>query len=234
MMPSRLCLVAMRCFLFACELLAAFLVRPIPLSAGKPQSVATSPQQLPSLVPVKIDKALIEEALVFTEPICLSGPPAGLEWHIRELLRRGEALRPAFEAIIADSNSDPVNVSGAFDALVLIKARGPQYSRLAGLRLSDKSNSIRQSALAYLQHFGGTQDASKVVPFLSDPHYAIRKLAATTLAKIGGKPDLDAMDAWLKDGKHPADGDYMIHVKKCRDELEKRVKANPFPKDTMH
>ena len=56
--------------------------------------------------------------------------------------------------------------------------------------------------------------------------------AAETLAKIGGKRDMVAMDAFPRTGTaHRKDGKLLMHIKKCRDELENRLNANPIPKN---
>jgi HEAT repeat protein len=95
---------------------------------------------------------------------------------------------------------------------------------------------VRFRALRLLAEIGSEHDTAAVIPLLSDTDSLIRYTASETLAKIGGRRDLEAMDAWLKNGKNPRpkDTDYPLHVKKCRDELEKRLKDNPIPKDIIN
>jgi hypothetical protein len=70
------------------------------------------------------------------------------------------------------------------------------------------------------------------VSLLSDEDVIIVNAAATALAKTGGPREVFAMDAWLRGGSaHRDKGNLLIHVKRCRDELEKRLRENPIPKD---
>jgi hypothetical protein len=100
--------------------------------------------------------------------------------------------------------------------------------------VTDARSAIRTSAVQLLGAIGNERDTTSIMPFLSDDDAGVRYATAKSLARIGAQRDLEAMDAWLKNGKHPNDGDYMIHVKKCRDELEKRLKENPLPKGIIN
>jgi hypothetical protein len=59
---------------------------------------------------------------------------------------------------------------------------------------------------------------------------ALRYVTADALAKIGGKRELEALDACLKPGDNRRDANELQHLKQRRDELEARLKANPVPK----
>jgi hypothetical protein len=109
-----------------------------------------------------------------------------------------------------------------------------QAAVLYATNLARVRSDARAAAVYFLGKIGDERDSLPLVPLLSDGSNRVRHAAATTLARIGSKRDLEAMDKWLKDGKHPNDADHMIHVKKCRDELEKRLKENPVPKNIIN
>lgn len=178
-----------------------------------------------------IDPVLLKEALALAEPLCASSPPSEVNHYLRTLFTRAESLRPAFRAILADPNSEPQKVSGTFAILINVKIHELAFTELAIRRLTDTNSGVRSESLRYLERFGGLEESSKILPLLCDNDMIVRYLAARVIAKLGVQSDLTTIDAWLKNGKLPQDGEYLIHVKKCRDELEKRLKENPVPKD---
>jgi hypothetical protein len=179
--------------------------------------------------------ALLEEARGLAQPICATSP-GSVQRHYQSILERAEPLRVAFEEILADPESDPVTVGCAFSVIRTAKLRGQRFCDLAVSRLRDESDLVREAAVAYLGHHGSPWEARHIASLLSDRDPGVRRNAARTLARIGGYRELEAMDAWLKVGKNPnpRDGDYLILVKKCRGELEQRLKTNPVPKDLIN
>lgn len=198
-------------------------------NAEKNSVSQVSSQSQPSL----LEGNAYQEALQLVGLHCGTWSREEKEVYVRTLLNRRDILRPSFAAILVDPNSDPVKVACTFTTLLNTDTCDHKFLELAVKRLADESDRVRHSALCYLERYGKAENTQKITAMLADTDTAVRYAAAKTLAAIGGQRDLDAMDAWLKDGKHPNDADYLIHVKKCRDELEKRVKANPPPSRDM-
>ena len=96
--------------------------------------------------------------------------------------------------------------------------------------LIDTREAVRESAIELLGAIGDERDANVLVPLLSNERVAIRYAAAEALAKIGGWPELEAMNACLKAGNVQRDANELQHFKERRDKLAVRVKANPIPK----
>src|SRR5262249_45971839 len=64
--------------------------------------------------------------------------------------------------------------------------------------LAAARSNVRAASLMVLGGIGTEYHAPVVLPFLSDDSREVRRYAAAVLARIGGKLDLDAMDAALK------------------------------------
>jgi HEAT repeats len=200
-------------------------------SNTKPDEKVEPPQPAPSADEIN-QRKLLDEALRLVGPHCVSDPDE-VAATMRKLMLRRDALRPAFEAILANPKSHPTKVSSTFYTLVLTATTGQRFIELAVERLADNTSGVRAGALYYLEHYGSALDTAPIVALLSDSDIIVHHAAAKTLAKIGGPRDIVAMDAWLKSGTaHRKDGDFQRHVKECRDALEKRLKA--IPKDLQH
>jgi hypothetical protein len=183
--------------------------------------------------PQVVQQEVVSDALDLLGLHCSSGLPQDVET-LRTLYHKRDVLLPAFEVILTDPKSDPIKVSYLFHFLAESETSSRRYCKLAAARLSDKERRVRNAALNYLEKYGSSEFTPKVVALLSDNDRQIRFVAARTLASHGAKCDLEAIDAWLKNGKHPNEKDYIDHVKKCRDELEKRLKEHPVPKNLMN
>jgi len=148
------------------------------------------------------------------------------------LIALGESAFPAYEAILADT--DPKNYFTFNRVSIVLGKLQTDRRRFVPVvlrRLSDPDDWARHTAAILLGDIGDGRDAAALVPILSHERLETRYAAAEALAKIGGKPELDAMDAWLKDGRHLRTDNQRRLFQKLRDELEKRVKANPVPRD---
>lgn len=151
---------------------------------------------------------------------------------VKPLLEMGERAFPAYEIIIGNPESDPTEVARAFGIIGQVKGSRSRFIDSTVARLADSNRGVRTAALGLLGRIGSERDTAPIIALLSDEDLMVRTAAADTLPKIGGKRDLVAMDAWLKTGaSHRNDGNHLLLVKKCRDELEKRLKENPIPKD---
>jgi hypothetical protein len=202
---------------------------PIPTPQAEPQA-AEPPELAPEPRPAL---PCVEEVRQLLMPSC--GPLIVIDDDgkpLREdpLLKHGDRLFPAYEVILSDPKSDAGVVCNALCTVSAIKTDRRCFLKLAAGRLTDSSSSIRRVALELLEEIGDDRDTAPVVTLLSDPDSGVRRRAARTLAKIGGWRDLEAMDAWLQNGDHLGDGDHVMKAKKCRDELEERLKKHPVPK----
>lgn len=142
-----------------------------------------------------------------------------------------EAYFPQFMTTLSDPTSDPTHVHLTL-GLVRIAQQAPDRRQFAPLAVrwltTSRDDDVRRAALRCLQEIGTEREAAVIVPLLADGELTVHHLAAETLAKIGGKRELEAMDTWLKSGagRH-RDGQSLQHVKGCRDSLESRLKATP-------
>ena len=117
---------------------------------------------------------------------CMCGSDVdATEARLLALLRRRDALLPAFEAILADPESEPIYVRGTFRALVFTHTQGERFIALAVKRLGDADDGVRSGALYYLERYSNPRAAERVIPLLADDKLTVRYAAATTLAKIG-------------------------------------------------
>ncbi len=147
------------------------------------------------------------------------------------LMEYGAAAFPAYETILTDPKSEIGEIAGVLSALNFVKAPIVQFRRLVVPYLSHKDRIIREPAVGLMKIIGTPGEGSILIALLSDEDKSIAHQAATALAKVGGVRDVIAMDAWLRAGvAHRGEPNYLIHVKKCRDELENRWKENPVPK----
>lgn len=151
----------------------------------------------------------------------------------RPLLELGARAFPAYEAILKNPKSDSDHVERVLFILAELKIDRKRLLEPALGRLADADSNVRFRALGFIAQVGSERDTAPIIALLSDDDTVVRRAAARALARIGGSRDVIAMDAWLKSGSaHRKDGDYIRHVKECRDELEKRLKEPP--KDTKN
>jgi hypothetical protein len=146
----------------------------------------------------------------------------------------GSVAFPAYEAILGDPASTPEEIGGVLGAISraqVSKARKSRFHDLAVPYLAHKDSAVRQTAAALMREIGKPEDGSILVALLPDEFESVACLAAEALAKTGGRREVVAMDAWLRGAANRYDADFLEYVKKCRDELEKRLKDNPIPKD---
>jgi HEAT repeats len=156
---------------------------------------------------------------------------------IDTLVALGDRAFPAYEEILSDPERRYGSMLFARTCILIskVKADRRRFVPILVGRLTDANIGIRHSAVDVLGDIGDERDAGTLLPLLSDDSMTVRSFAAKSLAKIGGKRELEGMNAWLKDGKHPEDGNYSLNiVKKCRDELEQRLKEHPVPKTLMN
>jgi HEAT repeat protein len=194
----------------------------------------TAQPNRPQPSPATVATAKVEKVREMLNDIAWSAlQPASQQIEIRRpLMEMGEDAFPAFEVLLADRETKPHIVRAAIEVLIAIKVDRKRFTDLVGGRLADEDWGVQWKALVLLGQIGSEQDSAPVVALLSAKEINVHYAAADTLSKIGGKRELVAMNAWLKaGGADRKDEDFVWHVKKCRDELEKRLKDKPIPKD---
>jgi HEAT repeat protein len=149
----------------------------------------------------------------------------------RAIQKYGAKLLPPCLEIVSDPKAGPAFVASVYYFVRAIPADRKQFLSLAIEHLTHQSEFVRRAAVEFVQEVGSERDTGLIVLLLSDEDDLVRRYARETLAKIGGKRDVVAMTIWLKNGNHRNDGGHVRLVKQARDELEKRLKENPIPKD---
>ncbi len=146
-----------------------------------------------------------------------------MERQRQQLIRTGEKAFPAYETILSDAKSSEEEVCGVLGALCDVKADRRRFIKPAVSRLTATDSSVRWCAVALLQRIGSVAEASPMIALLSDEDIVVVHFAAKALVAIGGQNELVAMDVWLRGVSHRDDAQLRQHVKKCRDELKRRL-----------
>jgi HEAT repeat protein len=159
------------------------------------------------------------------------------------LIRMGERVFPAFQAILADPKTQHIYVSRIFVVLEAVKADRRQFVGPVVRRLSDPNSGVRGQAVRLLAHIGSEREIPPIVALLSDTDITVGYGAATALLAIGNERAVDAMTVWLNSGNHRVDdpdnlreevkrGNEVLrqHVAKCRDELKQRLEMTKITK----
>ena len=147
----------------------------------------------------------------------------------RELTKLGVHAMPVYEIVLADPKNESPELIGAMQHSRDVLIKDPKLDRTQILELTVQLFHhdhllVRRVALDVLVDIGSERDTAPVLAMLSDEENSVRHQAAKTLAKIGGKRDLVAVDIWLKTGNYRDDPFHLRHVRDCRDKLEKRLK----------
>ncbi len=160
----------------------------------------------------------IREALCWG---CLDDPEELKKYHY--LLRVGEKAYPIYEAILSDPKVTPEAVTKVYLLIDGEKPGARRFREYAVTHLTHADPGIRADALILLKDIGSSVEASPAVALLSDEDVSVRYAAARTLAAIGGSREVVAMDAWLRGVTYRDKVEFRQHVKKCRDELKRRL-----------
>lgn len=143
----------------------------------------------------------------------------------QHLIRMGEKIFPAYEAILKDPKADAMEVSGVLSLIGHVNADRSRFLKYTLSRLTDPSSRVRMAAVILLRRIGSPTEASPVIALLSDRDISLVYAAAKTLAAIGGPNELGEMDEWLRSDSQRNDPELREHVQKCRDELKRRLDA---------
>jgi hypothetical protein len=141
----------------------------------------------------------------------------------RNLVALGEAAFPIYEQILNDPAASPREVERIFNVVALVQADRRRFVDHAIRRLADPDMFVRMSALGLLGRIGSRADAVLIVPFLWEPQ--LNWMATDTLGRIGGEPDLVALEFWAQSAaeglRHDENG--RKRLQQNRDTIQKRV-----------
>jgi len=139
------------------------------------------------------------------------------------------AAFPLYARILDNPKEDPNIVAGILWCVKEIKADRSQFLDRAVTRLADVDNSVRRTALSLLAQIGSARDEAPIVALLSDKEWTNAIAAAKTLAAIGDRRALAAMDVWLAtstphgDRNARFDVTFRQDIAKYRDQLKARL-----------
>jgi len=161
----------------------------------------------------------------------LQGTVDDFNMQLPELIQMGVQSFPSFEAILSDTNAQFHEVFRIFAVLRAVRAdrRGFLDYTVRWMMVGDSD--VRLHAVRLLDAIGSEAETSPLVALLSDPNKSVVNAAATTIAVIGGRREVIALDAWLLGTTHRDEPQLREQVKKCRDELDKRLNATPKAKE---
>lgn len=145
------------------------------------------------------------------------------------LVRMGEKVFAAYEAILSDPKSTPDEIGRAFCVLSYIEADRRRFAKYAVMHLTDADFGSRYNAVSLLEEIGSAADASPVVALLSDKSIEVVGVAAQTLVSIGGPNEVVAMDVWLRGIGRP-EKDIQKAIQSHRDKLRMRLEEDKEPK----
>ena len=145
------------------------------------------------------------------------------------LVEQGEKAFPAFLQILTAKDVKPIETARIFNVLAKVKIDRSQFLEHAILGLSHEHVSVRGTAVQLIAQIGSARDIAPVVALLSDTEWTNSVAAAKTLATIGDKRALAAMDVWLNSATprnsvaEKANELLRTNLTKYRDELKARL-----------
>jgi hypothetical protein len=148
----------------------------------------------------------------------------GEEFHHQDDLRKiGPKVFSVFEDILRDPKARWWEVSRIFLVVQKIPGDRHRFIEPAIQHLTDSNEVVRSNAVHLLGTIGSAKETAPMVALLTDPERIVVNAAATALASIGGPREVIALDIWLRGNSHRDDGQLRRHVKKCRDDLQRRI-----------
>ncbi len=221
------------------------------------QHSAPMPAQQPAPTPESEIPTVEQVKKVIRFGDCANRIVEGPTWDELQFLSWGSRAFPACEAMLTDPECDPLHAAGACDIICLVKGDRERFIPLLLRRLRDPDallcvgvtnvwggkklnedgltlyrNMVRQAAIYALGEIGDERVTEFIFPFLSDPDGSTRREALEALPKIGGKRDLEALDALLGNAPPVRDPNYIKKLQRCREALDARLKANPASRKT--
>ena len=121
---------------------------------------------------------------------------------VEQLVQRGSKEFPVYSAILADPKSKSQHVCVVMQVIGGVHRDRSQFIEPAIQRLGDEDYGVRCAALILLREIGSAKDTPPIIVLLSDEHLPVVHAAARTLAAIGDKRTVSAMDVWLKSLHH--------------------------------
>ena len=162
----------------------------------------------------------------------LLGSEEGIDWiELTRLRGMSSDALPLYARIIDGPKEDSYIVTRTLVVLANseMKADRSEFLDRAIAKLADPHPGIRQTAVELLARIGSARDAPPVVALLADEKFEIPMAAAKTLAAIGDRRSLAALNVWLATGRRldnpNNDAVQRQRVAQFRDELKRRLDA---------
>jgi hypothetical protein len=153
---------------------------------------------------------------------------------IDEEVKRDPKILTTIESVIADPKSHPRHTAIALTILSRYSGDRSRYREVVIRRVTDKHWMVRLSAATSIGEIGTSQDTPPLIALLSDEDTSVVYMSAKAIAKIGGRRDVVAFDAWLMGSAHKDAIGLRKDIKECRDALQKRLdeeeKRHPMPR----
>jgi hypothetical protein len=140
------------------------------------------------------------------------------------------AAFPLYARILDDPKEHPGTRAKVLSVLALpdVTADKAGFVDRAVAHLAHEHVGVRRAAVNLLSRIGSSRDVAPVVALLTDPDVTVPYAAAKTLAAIGDRRALTAIDVWLGTGSHHDHPELLDHVRRCREELRVRLdRATP-------
>jgi HEAT repeat protein len=155
------------------------------------------------------------------------------------IVRWGARAFSAYEELLADPATDVWDVVGVCDALHMVNADRRRFIPLLVQRLAAPDalvrpgvtcdfgkeldaeaahhirRCVREAAIELLAVIGSERETPFIRPYLYDDDFAVQYAVLRALERIGGKADLDAVNAWLCDPRPRRPEEFVRRVRKC-------------------
>ncbi len=218
--------------------------------AVRPKATAPKSKPAPALEPelrdVKAVRAKFDE---------IGSPRCGLAAlalvpDVDNLVAMGEIVFPIYELVLADPKSTAGEIEGVCWILSKLKTDRRQFipllvrrltatdalmpgdpfpvgkdAEFQAARLERNRRWVKEAVISLLTEIGDERDASVLVPLLHQSDQDLQRSAVSAIVKIGGKPELDAMRAWL--ALQNPDDPFSVWVRDCCEHLLTRLEQPP-------
>jgi hypothetical protein len=160
-----------------------------------------------------------------------------VEYYVPKLMQLGEQAFPDYLAILTDPWSSEGEVGGVREVLSRMQINRRMFIPAVIQRLTAADvivaevadgmsrEYVRRQMIYLLRDIGDERDAWAILPMLNQDDEDVRRVAIESLARIGGQPELEALNTWLA-LQNPNDR-MLPYFRGLRDQLEMRLLAQP-------
>lgn len=150
--------------------------------------------------------------------------PRGLIEPDAPLVKAGERAFDAYEQLLADSETDGTVIGHIYLVLTVVKGDRSRFRGFAVGHLGHPYEFAHRAALLILAEIGKQEDCGPIVALIWARNGALSGEAATTLAAIGGRGEMIAIDIWLQTPPHKVNDNGLKHMRECRGRIQARLK----------